>query len=432
MQVFLPYDRQDGHEFVSHQSWLNGSIIPKFVGVGQSKHPNENLCNAARKLSCRRKNPEKKMRIAQVAPLFESVPPRFYGGTERIVSYLTEELVRLGHDVTLFASGDSVTSADLASCAPMALRLNRFVRDPIPYFMLMMGRVAERAAEFDVIHFHIDQFQFPMFRSMAGRTVTTLHGRQDCPDLKALYAGFPEMPLVSISNAQRTPIPNGNFLATVYHGLPLNLLKPTFHPRGGYLAFLGRISPEKGIEPAIRIARALGIPLKIAAKVDKADEEYFRVRVKPLLDGAGVEFVGEINEAAKGEFLGEALALLFPIAWPEPFGLVMIEAMACGTPVLAFSKGSVPEVMEENVTGRIVTCVEEAIIALPKVIALDRRAVRARFEERFSAARMAKDYVNVYRSLLRKQSKLVDALAPSLSPSLPDARMIDGVGRYAD
>ena len=280
-----------------------------------------------------------------------------------------------------------------------------------------MGRVSERAEEFDIIHFHIDQFQMPLFRSMAGRTVTTLHGRQDSPDLKALYAGFPEMPLVSISNAQRAPIPHANFLATVYHGLPVKLLKPIYHPRGGYLAFLGRISPEKGIERAIAIAHAFGIPLKIAAKVDKVDEAYFRDMVAPLLDEPGVEYVGEIDERVKSDFLGEAQALLFPTNWPEPFGLVMIEAMACGTPVLAFRNGSVPEIIEDNVTGRIVSSIDEAMLALPEVIALDRRTVRRRFEERFSATRMAKDYVNVYQSLLN-QSTLVEArsLAPSMSP----------------
>ncbi len=380
------------------------------------------------------------MRIAQVAPLFESVPPRLYGGTERIVSYLTEELVRLGHDVTLFASGDSVTAAELVPCVPVALRLNRAVRDPIPYFMLMLGRVAEQADEFDIIHFHIDQFQMPMFRSIAGRTVTTLHGRQDSADLKALYAGFPEMPLVSISNSQRTPIPHANFLGTVYHGLPLKLLRPTFHPRGGYLAFLGRISPEKGVERAIAIARTYGLPLKIAAKVDKVDEAYFREIVVPLLDHPGIEFIGEIDERTKPEFLGEAQALLFPIDWPEPFGLVMIEAMACGTPVLAFRNGSVPEIIEDNLTGRIVSSMDEAMLALPEVIALDRRAVRRRFEERFSATRMAKDYVSLYRKLL-KQSTLVDApsLAPSLSPAVstlmsppPGASTLRKAGRYAD
>ena len=380
------------------------------------------------------------MRIAQVAPLFESVPPRLYGGTERIVSYLTEELVRLGHAVTLFASGDSVTAAELAPCAPVALRLNRAVRDPIPYFMLMMGRVAERAEEFDIIHFHIDQFQMPLFRSMAGRTVTTLHGRQDSPDLRALYAGFPEMPLVSISDAQRAPIPHANILATVYHGLPIKLLRPTYHPRGGYLAFLGRISPEKRVDRAIAIARAFGVPLKIAAKVDKVDEVYFRETIAPLLDQPGIEFIGEIDERAKSEFLGEAQALLFPIDWPEPFGLVMIEAMACGTPVLAFRKGSVPEIIEDGVTGRIVSSIDEAMLALPEVIALDRRTVRQRFEERFSATRMSKDYVNLYRSLL-KHSKLVDApsLASSVSPALlplmsppPEVSTLRKAGRYAD
>ena len=380
------------------------------------------------------------MRIAQVAPLFESVPPRLYGGTERIVSYLTEELVRLGHAVTLFASGDSVTAAELAPCAPVALRLNRAVRDPIPYFMLMMGRVAERAEEFDIIHFHIDQFQMPLFRSMAGRTVTTLHGRQDSPDLRALYAGFPEMPLVSISDAQRAPIPHANILATVYHGLPIKLLRPTYHPRGGYLAFLGRISPEKRVDRAIAIARAFGVPLKIAAKVDKVDEVYFRETIAPLLDQPGIEFIGEIDERAKSEFLGEAQALLFPIDWPEPFGLVMIEAMACGTPVLAFRKGSVPEIIEDGVTGRIVSSIDEVMLALPEVIALDRRTVRQRFEERFSATRMSKDYVNLYRSLL-KHSKLVDApsLASSVSPALlplmsppPEVSTLRKAGRYAD
>lgn len=371
------------------------------------------------------------MRIAQVAPFSESVPPRFYGGTERVVSYLTEELVGLGHDVTLFASGDSVTSANLAPCVPVALRLNPAVRDPIPYFMLMLARVAERADEFDVIHFHIDQLHFPLFRPMAGRTVTTLHGRQDCADLKALYAGFPDMPLVSISNSQRKPIPNANFRATVYHGLPLNLLSPTFHPRGGYLAFLGRISPEKGVEQAISIARAHGIPLKIAAKVDKVDEEYFRERVKPLLDAPGIEFIGEINEQNKAEFLGEALALLFPIDWPEPFGLVMIEAMACGTPVVAFRRGSVPEIIDE-VTGRIISSIDEAPLALSDVLALDRRAVRRRFEEQFTAVRMAKDYVNVYRTLLTRPVEVVleaPSIAPFATPAQPQTYLMRGAGR---
>lgn len=342
------------------------------------------------------------MKIAQVAPLIESVPPRLYGGTERIVSYLTEALVQTGHDVTLFASGDSVTSARLVSCAASALRLDPNVKDPIPYYMLMLDRVRERADDFDVLHFHIDQLHFPLFRPMAARTLTTLHGRQDLADLKPLYLGFSDMPLVSISDAQRRPVPTANFVATVHHGLPPDLHRPTMQPRGGYLAFLGRISPEKRPDRAIEIARTLGLPLKIAAKVDRADESYFRERIAPLLDGPGVEFVGEVNEAEKADFLGDALALLFPIDWPEPFGVVMLEAIACGTPVLAFRCGSVPEIIDEGLTGMIVDTMDEALQAVPHVIGLDRRAVRRRFEERFTAARMAKDYVSVYRSLLKR------------------------------
>ena len=370
------------------------------------------------------------MKIAQVAPLMESVPPRLYGGTERIVSYLTEELVRLGHDVTLFASGDSMTSAKLVGCVPGALRLDANVRDTIPYYMLMLDRVRQRADDFDILHFHIDQFQFPLFRHMAARTVTTLHGRQDLPDLKPLYVGFSDMPLVSISAAQRRPIPNANFVATIHHGLPVDLHKPIFNPRGGYVAFLGRISSEKGPDRAIRIARALGIPLKIAAKVDRVDEAYFREVVAPMLEGPGVEFIGEINEQQKTEFLGEALVSLFPLEWPEPFGLSMIESMACGTPVLAYGYGAVPEVVDDGVTGLIVDGFYEAIGALPRAIALDRRTIRRRFEERFSASRMAKDYVNVYRSLLSRSRKvgheLVDheesaetRLAPDLTMDRP-------------
>jgi glycosyltransferase involved in cell wall biosynthesis len=344
------------------------------------------------------------MKIAQIAPLMESVPPRLYGGTERIVSYLTEDLVRLGHEVTLFASADSITAANLVDCASMALRLDGNVRDPIPYYMLMLDRVREIAEEFDILHFHIDQFHFPIFRPMANRTVTTLHGRQDLPDLKPLYIGFGEMPLVSISDDQRRSIANANVVATIHHGIPANLHKPIYNPRGGYVAFLGRISPEKGPERAIRIARALGIPLKISAKVDKVDEAYFREKIEPLLSEPGVEFIGEINERGKSEFLGEAQALLFPIDWPEPFGLVMIEAMACGTPVVAFRRGSVPEVVDQGVTGAIVDSIDEAVRMLPQVLTLDRRAVRRRFEQRFSSARMATDYAALYRSLLKQPS----------------------------
>jgi glycosyltransferase involved in cell wall biosynthesis len=361
------------------------------------------------------------MKIAQIAPLVESVPPRLYGGSERIVSYLSDELVHLGHDVTLFASGDSITKANLVSCTPKALRLDANVRDPIPYYMLMLDRVRAAADDFDILHFHIDQFHFPLFRSRAERTVTTLHGRQDLSDLKPLYIGFSDMPLVSISDAQRRPIPNANFVATIYHGVPKNLHRPTFKPHGGYVAFIGRISPEKRLDRTIKLARTLGIPLKIAAKVDKVDEIYFREVIEPLLHQPGVEFIGEIDEHAKSEFLGEALALLFLIDWPEPFGLAMIEAMACGTPVLAFRHGSVPEVIEEGVTGMVVDSMEEAIRKLPHVIALDRRTVRRRFEERFSATRMAKEYVQTYRALLKgTRSSPISEVVPTLRPALQE------------
>jgi glycosyltransferase involved in cell wall biosynthesis len=361
------------------------------------------------------------MKIAQIAPLIESVPPRLYGGTERIVAYLTDELVRLGHDVTLFASGDSVSRANLVSCAPMALRLDSNVHDPIPYYMLQLDRVRRLADKFDILHFHIDQFHFPLFREIAHRTITTLHGRQDLPDLKALYVGFSDMPLVSISDAQRQPIANANFVATIHHGLPRNLHTPTYQPRGGYVAFIGRISPEKGPDRAIRIARTLGIPLKIAAKVDKADEVYFRDKIAPLLNEPGVEFIGEINEREKTKFLGDAQALLFPIDWPEPFGLSVIEAMACGTPVLAVRNGSVPEIVDEGITGIIVDTMDEAVRLLPRVIALDRRAVRRRFEERFSAERMAKEYLATYRSLLKRpHDSELDEDRPTLQPALEE------------
>jgi glycosyltransferase involved in cell wall biosynthesis len=359
------------------------------------------------------------MKIAQIAPLMESVPPRLYGGSERIVSYVTDELVRQGHDVTLFASGDSVSSANLVRCVPMALRLDANVRDPIPYYMLMLDRVREMADEFDILHFHIDQFHFPLFRPIAHRTVTTLHGRQDLHDLKPLYVGFSDMPLVSISNSQRKPIANANFAATVYHGLPAQTLKPNYKPSGDYVAFLGRISPEKRPDRAIRIAQALGLRIKIAAKIDKVDEAYFREHIASLFNLPGVEYIGEIDERSKSEFLGEASALLFPIDWPEPFGLSMIEAMACGTPVLAFRCGSVPEIIDPGVTGLIVDSMDEAIRVMPQVLALDRRAVRQKFEQRFSASRMAKDYVQVYRSLIKQQALPErDALVSRRQPEL--------------
>jgi glycosyltransferase involved in cell wall biosynthesis len=344
------------------------------------------------------------MRIAQIAPLMEGIPPRLYGGSERIVSYLTEELVAQGHEVTLFASGQSITAARLVACCSQPLRLNSTVRDVIPYYMVMLDKVRTMTSEFDILHFHIDQFHFPIFNRTIHKTVTTLHGRQDMPDLKTLYSGFPSMPLVSISNAQRTPIPGANFVATIYHGLPSTLLSASSTPSGGYLAFLGRISPEKRVDRAIMIARAVGLPLRIAAKVDRVDEVYFHTTIEPLLKLPGVEFIGEIDERHKAEFLRNAHALLFPIDWPEPFGLAMIEAMACGTPVLAFRNGSVAEVVDEGVTGYVVNSTDEAISTLERVLALDRRQVRRRFEERFTATRMAHDYVKLYERLVGAQS----------------------------
>jgi glycosyltransferase involved in cell wall biosynthesis len=346
------------------------------------------------------------MRIAQIAPLMESIPPRLYGGSERVVSWLTEELVTQGHDVTLFASGQSITAAKLVPCCTQPLRLNPNVRDIIPYYMIMLDKVRSMSAEFDILHFHIDQFHFPIFSDQAQRTITTLHGRQDLPDLKHLYAGFPDMPLVSISNSQRIPVPSASFVGTVYHGLPSTLLAPTLKPTGGYLAFIGRISPEKGIDRAIAIARRAGLQLRIAAKVDRVDEAYFRSEIEPLLKGPSVEFIGEIDDRHKSKFLGEADALLFPIAWPEPFGLAMIEAMACGTPVLAFRNGAVGEVVDEGVTGHIVDTVDEAVNALVRVLALDRARVRRRFEERFAVSRMARDYVAIYEKQIGEPASL--------------------------
>jgi glycosyltransferase involved in cell wall biosynthesis len=369
------------------------------------------------------------MKIAQVAPLVESVPPRLYGGTERIVSYLTEELVGLGHDVTLFASGDSITSAELVPCCARALRLDPAVSDINPHVMLLIDKVLERAQEFDVLHFHIDLFHFPLFRSLSARTLITLHGRQDLEDLKPFYCRFGEMPLVSVSNDQRKPLPHANFVATVHHGIPADLHRPSLE-HGSYVAFLGRISPEKRPDRAIRIARAAGIQLKIAAKVDKVDEDYFRTEILPLIDGPDIEFIGEINEREKTKFLGEAAALLFPVDWPEPFGLVMIEAMACGTPVLAFRCGSVPEVIEDGVTGKVVDSEEEAVAALPEIFSYDRRAVRRRFEERFIATRMAKGYVSTYRKLLRNGT--TNGKARSTWPRRPDLKGGNGLNLHID
>ncbi|HEX3943145.1 MAG TPA: glycosyltransferase family 4 protein [Rhizomicrobium sp.] len=340
------------------------------------------------------------MRIAQVAPLAESVPPKLYGGTERVVSWLTEDLVRRGHRVTLFASGDSNTKAELVPVVPRALRLDPSVKDCLPHNLRLIDAVRARADEFDVIHFHVDLLHYPLFRDMADRVVTTLHGQLDFPDLHIFYREFEELPLVSISHSQRAPMPPVNWLATVHHGMPKDLYRPCLSPSGDYFAFVGRICPEKGIEDAIDIAERTQIPLKIAAKVDNADRTYFEARVKPRLSSPWVEFIGEVNDRQKNELLGNALAMLFPICWPEPFGLVMIEAMACGTPVIAFNCGSVPEIIEDGVTGFVVKDVDGALSAASKVTQLDRNLIRKRFEYRFTVEQMTTKYLDVYARLL--------------------------------
>jgi len=339
------------------------------------------------------------VKLAQIAPLVERVPPRLYGGTERVVFYLTEELVRRGHEVLLFASGDSITSATLVPGAPTALRLDPSVRDHIPHALLLLEQVRRRVREFDVLHFHTDLLHFPIFRPWASRTVTTLHGRLDLPDLAPFYREFNDMPLVSISNDQRRPLPHARWMATIPHGLPRGNTRYYPNPAGGYLAFLGRISPEKRPDRAIAIAKLAGIKVKIAAKVDRVDEVYFEREIRPLLSHPLVEFIGEIDESDKPEFLGNARALLFPIDWPEPFGLVMIEAMACGTPTIAYRAGSVPEVIEHGVSGFIVDDEEAAAQAVRRIDDIDRAAVRACFERRFTVERMAEDYLRLYRAL---------------------------------
>jgi len=338
------------------------------------------------------------MRIAQVAPLFESVPPKYYGGTERIVSYLTEELVRQGHDVTLFASGDSVTRARLVAGCRRSLRLDKHCLDQMAHHVLMLENVCQRLGEFDCAHFHVDYLHYPLSRRARTPQVTTLHGRLDIPDLQPLYAEFRDMPVVSISNSQREPLPGANWQATIYHGLPQDLYAFNAAP-GEYLAFLGRISPEKRVDRAIEIAREAGMPLRIAAKVDDVDQDYFDDFVKPLLQHPLIEYVGEIGDGEKQEFLGCAIGLLFPIDWEEPFGLVMIEALACGTPVVAYRRGSVPEVLSDGQTGFIVDDIEGATAAVRRLSGLDRHACRESFERNFTAARMANDYVRVYGTL---------------------------------
>ncbi len=339
------------------------------------------------------------MKIAQVAPLYESCPPTLYGGTERVVSYLTEELVRQGHDVTLFASGDSQTAARLIAPVKRALRLDPHISDPLAHHFIMFNQVAKRAREFDVVHFHTDYLHFPMAGKLGRPSLTTLHGRLDLPALPAVYREFNQMPLISISDNQRRPLAWANWADTVPHGIPGDLY-PTGSGAGGYLAFIGRISPEKRPDRAIEIAHRSGLPLKIAAKVDKVDQAYFDAVIRPLLDCKDVEFIGEISDTEKSAFLGDAAALLFPIDWPEPFGLAMIEAMANGTPVIAFRCGSVPEVVDDGLTGLIVDSVDAAVAAVPRALALDRTSVRDRFEDRFEVERMASDYLAVYRRLV--------------------------------
>ncbi len=345
------------------------------------------------------------MNIAQVAPLVESVPPRAYGGTERVVSYLTEALVEMGHEVTLFASGDSVTAARLVPVVPAGLRLDPRKPDPLVWHTIMMDMVLKAAPTFDIIHFHIDVLQLSLVGQCETPCLSTPHGRLDLPDLKPLFRRFSNHPMVSISNSQRTPVPSANWRATVHHGLPLGLY--SLHPEPkDYFAFVGRISPEKRADRAIEIAKACGVPLRIAAKVDAADRAYFESTIEPLLDDPLVTFIGEIGEQEKDDFIGYARALLMPIDWPEPFGLVMIEAMACGTPVIAYGHGSVPEIIDEGVTGFIVHDQEQAIAAAKNIDRIDRRRCRQVFEQRFAARVMARQYLDVYR-------QLVDARIPA-------------------
>jgi glycosyltransferase involved in cell wall biosynthesis len=339
------------------------------------------------------------MHIAQVAPLTEAIPPKLYGGTERVVSWLTEELIALGHEVTLYASGDSVTSARLEAVWPRALRLDGSVRDPNALHMLMLERVYQSAADFDFIHCHLDYYPFSLFSRQPTPFVTTLHGRLDLPEHQPVFDEFSSIPVVSISNAQRRPLPQARWVRTVHHGLPADLLMPK-PIKPSYLGFLGRIAPEKRVDRAIRIAEHCGVPLKIAAKVDKVDQDYFSEQIKPMLANGNCEYIGEISDREKSEFLSGAIVLLVPIDWPEPFGLVMIEAMACGTPVIAFNRGSAPEVVEDGLTGFIVEDVNGAIGAVDRLGHLSREKVRRRFEERFTARRMAQDYLSVYRGLM--------------------------------
>ena len=342
------------------------------------------------------------MQIAQIAPLTEAIPPKLYGGTERVVYWLVEELVALGHDVTLFASGDSCTSAKLEAFWPRALRLDGSIRDPNALHMAMLEQVRRQASDFDFLHFHLDYYPFSLFSRQSTPFVTTLHGRLDLPEHQPVFDTFSSIPVVSISNAQRRPLPQARWAKTIHHGLPEKLFVP-MPVKPSYFAFLGRIAPEKRVDRAIRIAEHCGVPLKIAAKVDRADRDYYEEEIRPLLASPNVEYIGEISDKEKSAFLSGAIALLVPIDWPEPFGLVMIEAMACGTPVIAFNRGSVPEIIDEGVTGFVVEDETGAIGTVDRLAHLSRAGVRRRFEERFTARRMALDYLSVYRSLMERE-----------------------------
>ena len=361
------------------------------------------------------------MRIAQIAPLYESVPPKLYGGTERVVAHLSDALVDRGHDVVLFASGDSKTRAELVPCRDIALRLDKKLSWDVPAHLVMLAQIRKQARDFDILHFHLDCFHLPLFQDIADRTLTTVHGRQDINDLRRLHRHYPNFPLVSISASQRLPLPHLRWMKTIHHGYPMAQYAFSPAPKGDYLAFLGRIAPEKGVDRAIEIARRTGYPLRIAAKVDPADKDYFEARILPLLDAPGVHFIGEIAEAEKSDFLGGARALLFPISWPEPFGLVMIEAMACGTPVIAFNQGAVPEIVRHGVTGFIVKTVDQAVKSVGRLAEIDRVTVRATFERYFSVEVMATSYEVAYTEVLDGRTDVRSLRLAESDPLVPAA-----------
>jgi glycosyltransferase involved in cell wall biosynthesis len=366
------------------------------------------------------------MRIAQIAPLTEAIPPKLYGGTERVVSWLTEELVTMGHHVTLFASGDSKTSAKLEPMWPRSLRLDNSVRDPMALHMAMLEQVRRRAGEFDILHFHLDYFPFSIFSRQSTPFITTMHGRLDLPEHQTVFDFFNTVPVISISDSQRQPLPQAHWLRTIHHGLPAHLLGPRA-AKPEYLAVLGRIAPEKAVDRAIRIAVRCKLPLKIAAKVDRVDRDYFEREIRPLLELPGIEYIGEIGDAEKAEFLAGARALLMPIDWPEPFGLVMIEAMACGTPVIAYRSGSVPEVIEDGLTGFIVDSEAAAADVIDnRVRLLSRERIRARFEERFTARRMAGEYLEIYRELIAATRRPLRTVNGAAKPAQRHQNGIDG------